>query len=118
MKTVEVKSRSIDPARLVSASTAETGDANEVDHFVRANKLGQYLEIASSLISKYFPSAGEIMMERREDPEFEDEWLTLGIRASGDVEIVLNAYDHLTRDLAAGLPPEVSSKIRISIQRV
>ncbi|HZK79821.1 MAG TPA: hypothetical protein VFC46_02115 [Humisphaera sp.] len=87
----------------------------EVQTFVREQNLGPYIEIACVLISEFFPNNTYLMMEKKEDPEFPDEWVTLNIKVIGDVTSAIKAYDAFTSRFVAKVPAEFSRKIRLSL---
>jgi hypothetical protein len=94
----------------------DAADGEDVGTFIRDHNLATYIKIACSLVARHFASADDLTIEKCQDPEIDEEWLTLRVKAAGEVESVLDAYDAMTRDLVGSLPPEISRKIRISLE--
>src|ERR1700733_1963 len=87
----------------------------DVERFIREQNLAPYITTATRLIAAHFSDALDVTMERKEDPEFDDEWVTIKVRAVGDVDLVLRNYNAVTRELCATIPAEVGRKIRLSL---
>lgn len=103
-------------SRLVVRGLPESNDAlnEDVRSFVHEHHLAVYLDVALRLVAEHFgPAAIEI--EKVDDPEFLDSWISLGVRVDGDVDSALNAYNSFTRQFAELVSPESSGKIRLSL---
>ena len=83
--------------------------------FISANALEPWLPLAYALIDKAFASHQAITIEKKTDPEIQDEWLNLRIKVNGPLDAVVDAYDAFTAQMVQALPAAVSSKIRLSL---
>jgi hypothetical protein len=88
---------------------------SDVRAFIRAHALAPWIDEACKLIADHFDVAGDVVIDKGDDPEFDDEWVTLRVNANGEPEQVLSAYDAFTRDMVRILPPGVGRRIRLSL---
>ena len=85
------------------------------EEFCREHNLQSYVDLAARLISDLFVASGHARVEKEEDPEFSDEWVSISVPVSGDADVVAAAYDEYSRRWAAQVPSEVIGKVRLSI---
>lgn len=91
--------------RVPSKATGCKLALSEEEHaFCEMHGLFAYVPIAEELIKRHFPDVVSVFTELMKDPEAEGEWLVISAKVDGEIEAVLDAYDHLTRDWIAAVP--------------
>lgn len=77
-----------------------------------------HLKTAVDLAKKCFPSAVQLRIEPRQDPEEEAAWLVLRVSVKGGVKDVLKAYDGYVDQWVKLAPPLARGMIRLSYNLV
>ena len=96
---------------LIPSQDTET----ELQAFVREHHLAGYIESACQLIDELFTVEGPIIIEKKEDPEFPDEWVSLRIKVLGNLDSVVESYNKFTAGMVTIVPAESSRKISLSL---
>jgi hypothetical protein len=82
--------------------------------FCLCEDLTDPLLLAISLAQEYLEPVQPLEVRLEQDPESEDEWLTLGVVVAGDSDTLLAHYEKYVREWVAQVPwPEVN-RIRLS----
>lgn len=86
----------------------------EVLRFGLQQNLSKYLPIASGLIRSSFPSLLNLFPEVEEDPETNEKWLNFKITVQGEVDEILENYDHYISLFVSKVPFPERDKIRLT----
>ncbi len=96
------------PVRL----SALQADVNpDILDFCRRKGVLRHLRYAIRLIEECFPGARQLRLEVEQDPETDDEWLSLNFTVAGDITDVLDRYDEYTDRWVRAVPWPESDKI-------
>jgi hypothetical protein len=83
--------------------------------FIRTHGLQSYVDFARTQIAELFTVSGAGTIRKEHDPEFPDEWVTICVRAWGDVEKISDAYDEYIRRWVRKVPSTQIRKIRLGL---
>lgn len=86
----------------------------EIERFCRHHGLVHSLSLARNLVSQFFPLAEEPTVQREQDPETGEEWITLDIVVRVNAEEFADRYDRYTDAFVAAVPWSERDKIRLS----
>ena len=100
---------------LPSASATSKAPESDVQSFIRGNRLEKWLDVTYRLIARHFSPECGIVLQKKEDAELSDEWVSVRVVVGGDVASILDAYDAFTLEMVSAMPAEVGRKIRLSI---
>jgi len=100
-----------------SEMTTPAPVANDVQSFIARHALGPHINSALRLIAERF-NGPAVTMKTMQDPEFADEWVSLHVSVTGELNAILDAYDAFTCAFVATIPPELIGKIRLSLGTV
>jgi hypothetical protein len=85
-------------------------DADVLD-FCSRESLLDYLPLALELVGECFPSARALRVQVEQDPETDDEWLTLNFTVHGETDDILDQHDEYTDRWISAVPWPESDKI-------
>lgn len=96
-------------------STVDSGvngiESEEVKIFCEEHGLLQYLQSTIDLVEECFPSIQCLFLEKEEDPESDEEWITIDITVKGDIEGILDNYDNYITMFVSEIPWPEREKI-------
>ena len=106
--------------------TAATSDAliarkyaitisEQAAEFISCQKLGMPVDLALRLIAELFTVSDGVVVEKNEDPEYPDEWISISIIATGAASKIADAYDQFVQRWVAGTPAELLRKVRLEV---
>ncbi len=90
------------------------GVSPEVGSFCSQNGILQYVRPTISLIEKCFPTLKEYHLEIENDPESDEEWLTIDITVEGEVKEILKNYNSYITMFVSEIPWPEREKIILS----
>jgi len=82
--------------------------------FAEKYGLWSHLVAAMRLLNDCFPAAISGCLKLEHDPETEEEWLVIEFEIGGEIEDILNSYDHYTDLWVSSVPWPEREKIRLS----
>ena len=83
--------------------------------FIASEKLEIPVDRALRLIAELFTVSDGTIVEKNEDPEYPDEWISISIIATGAAGRIADAYDDYVQRWVAGTPAELTRKVRLQI---
>ena len=111
--SADVPNASAEPQRF-SVQTASTL-SDPTTEFCYKHQLFPYLDLACELAQKTFRLARIISIEKKEDHEFPDEWVSIAVSAEGPVDEILDAYDRYTWAWLNAVPADSQRKVRMAL---
>jgi len=88
--------------------------SEKLSDFCTFHGLAAHLRGAIGLLKSSFPSVERLNLQLERDPETGDEWILIEFDVSGDVDEVLQKYDHYTDLLVKSVPWPERDRIRIA----
>ncbi len=82
--------------------------------FAENNGLCDYLQFAIDCLRSSFSSQAQFIIIKDTDPEINDEWINIGIQEEGNVQDIINKYDHIIDLWVQHVPWPQRSMIRFS----
>jgi len=101
------------PVMLVSTGAAVTAVSKEVAMFCVREGLLQSLLWALEIAAESFPEALSSDVGLEEDPEGDDQWVSLGVTVKGDEPDVSERYNGFTEQWVARVPWPERDRIRL-----
>ena len=85
-----------------------------VREFCSQKGISEYLKTTLNIINESFPPVRELRLLKEQDPETEEQWLSIDITVDGSIEDILEGYDHYVDQWVASAPESVRENIRLS----
>ena len=82
--------------------------------FAENNGLCDYLQFAIDCLRSSFSSQAQFIIIKDTDPEINEEWINIGIQEEGNVQDIINKYDHIIDLWVQHVPWPQRSMIRFS----
>ncbi len=102
------------PKNAVKLNSSKFEVTDEILRFCFRHYIVKHLRPIISLIEKSFPAFQEPCLEIEEDPESDEEWLTIDITVEGEVDEILECYNNYITAFVSSVPWPEREKIRLS----
>lgn len=100
---------------LTSKTSVAEAD-NPLREFIDRHGLAPLIETATQIAEQCFPLEAPILIRKVEDPESDDEWVEMRLRAHGDLQDVGEAHDRYTRRWLESVPANKALMVRLAIR--
>ena len=74
----------------------------------------EHLSTCISLVSKYFANAQNVDVQWEQDPEIEDNWISVEVTIEDEIDRVLDNYDNYTNEWITLIPWHEREQVRLS----